>query len=319
MPRDWARLETRLHERILTRSSHGLLLRRHKSRRVALLVAPGPVTCRYGVGETTDELHADPEALGVRNLGRPVGRNLQLPGESLPSILVNVKRFVSMSDRAPFAFRATRVFLYAGSLVSLLGTPAAAQVGYGYQRAEDPLVLSIKRVILEARQDRWDLAIREFTKLKWQFDEFKNDLGIEIRRQFRGALEARSIPQLSHEIARVMYYAVVQKFYWNRAENCERYVPAKSRVEAALFYYDEILSIGVRSHDMKAKTELDRTIQVEFKLLRKTIGSSGVFGIGARSPEPRAFAKTAQRIVALLRVAYPTVETSPAEDGAESR
>jgi hypothetical protein len=105
-----------------------------------------------------------------------------------------------------------------------------------------------------------------------------------------------------------MYLAVVQKFHWNLAEGCRKYVPARSRVEAALFYYEEILSIGVRDFDRKNETRSHETIQSEFKTLRHAVGTAGLFGIGARKPDLKRFETSSELVLELLRQAFPYLE-----------
>lgn len=204
--------------------------------------------------------------------------------------------------------------------VSLEPSTAVAKVGYGYKKSEDPLVIGIKRVILYARKGEWLSGESEFRRLHWQFVEFRNDLQVDIEEQFEVALETRSLPVLSREICRVMYFAIVQKFYWNRRESCRKYVPAKSRLEAAIFYYEQILAIGVRDFDRKNRLDIQGEIQREFKILRKSIGTAGLFGIGARKPDLAGFSKSSERVLSKLRRVFPyVVEEAPKERSAKTK
>jgi hypothetical protein len=196
-------------------------------------------------------------------------------------------------------------------LVSCLLIPAApggeaeAAAGYGYRKAEDPLVLAVKRIILRARRGDWDSVSSEFQRLDWQFAELKKDLDVDIAGRFEKAIGKESLAALSPEICRVMYFAVVQKLHWNRVEECKKYVRAKSRTEAALFYYEEILAIGTRDYDEKNGTDLHGSTLKDFEILRQSIGTAGLFGIGSRPPDMQAFEEGAERILERLRQVYP--------------
>jgi hypothetical protein len=187
----------------------------------------------------------------------------------------------------------------------LLSPPLAAKVGYGYKKSEDPLVLGIKRIIYAARNGDWGGCEAEFRRLDWQFQEFRDDLAIDIEDDFASSIRARTLEELSRGVCKVMYLAVKQKFHWNRVEGCKKYVPAKSRVEAALFYYEEILSIGVRDYDGKNGKEVHRRLHAEFRTLRGAIGTAGLFGLGAREPDLEAFSKSSEAVLAGLREVYP--------------
>jgi hypothetical protein len=203
------------------------------------------------------------------------------------------------------SIQATRAGLL--GLLLLAAPEAYGGVGYGYKKSEDPFVLGIKRIILNARTGAWPAARKEFTRLDWLFLELKTDVGADLAGDFEKALESQSLAGLSREISRVLYYAVAQKFLWNRKEECAKYVPAQSRVEAALFYYDEILSLGVRDHDRKTGSTLHKEIKEEFEILRRAIGTAGLFGILARPPDLKAFAASSDAVLQRLRQVYPHV------------
>lgn len=205
-----------------------------------------------------------------------------------------------------------RLLVLIALIAALEPSTAVAKVGYGYKKSEDPLVLGVKRVVLHARKGEWPAGESEFSRLHWQFVEFRDDLQVDIEERFADALESRSLAVLSREVCRVMYFAIVQKLYWNRRERCEKYVPAKSRLEAAIFYYEQILAIGVRDFDRKNRLNIQDEIQREFKILRMSIGTAGLFGIGARTPDLKGFSESSERVLAYLRRVFPhvTEETS---------
>jgi hypothetical protein len=169
-------------------------------------------------------------------------------------------------------------------------------------------------VILHARKGEWSSGQSEFRRLHWQFVEFRNDLQVDIEDRFEAALKTKSLSVLSREICRVMYFAIVQKFYWNRRESCSKYVPAKSRLEAAIFYYEQILAIGVRDFDRKNRMNIQGEILREFKILRKSIGTAGLFGIGARKPDVPGFSKSSERVLSELRRVFPYVIEEASKD-----
>ena len=186
-----------------------------------------------------------------------------------------------------------------------------AQIGYGYKKGRDPLILSIKRIVLGSRQGRWSSVQREYRKLGWQFQELAEDLDVDLSGSFLKALEGRSMNALSVEISRLLYHTVMQKLYWNEKEKLREFIKAKSRTDAALYYYEEILSIGVRNFDRKRKRNHHRRILDAFAALRRSVGSAGLFGFQARPPDLGQFKAKRIVILNLLKDVYPHVILAP--------
>ena len=67
-----------------------------------------------------------------------------------------------------------------------------AQTGYGYRKGQDPMVLSVKKIVLAARRDRWAEAVEEAGKLEWFFKEIREDLRVDLGKDFREAAGSRS-------------------------------------------------------------------------------------------------------------------------------
>ena len=222
-----------------------------------------------------------------------------------------------MPRNAGWSFRALhgQRALWALGLVGVLlfSLPLSAQT-YGYKQAEDPLIKGVKKAIQVAREKDFDQLTSAFESLQWQVDELKEDIAIDMSEPLGEALKSKDIRRVTYSLTELVFHAILQKFHWNENESLKKFVPARSRIEAAEFYYDEILSHAVRRADKSLKAQRHRTIKAEFKALKKSLGSTGLFGVGKRAPDLAAHQKSSKRIEKLLREVYTDFRKRPSTD-----
>jgi len=178
-------------------------------------------------------------------------------------------------------------------------------LGYGYTKEEDPLLKSTKKAILYGKRGEWDRVAKEIKALSWQIEELKVDFHMDMGPILEKALKSKNMQKLAKALANLTYLALIQKFYWNAKEKLKRYVPAKARLYSAEIYYTEILHGNVRKYDHRNGTEFHREIMERFKAARWTLGSPGLFGVGARPPEPKRFKELALQIMERIEKVYP--------------
>ena len=191
---------------------------------------------------------------------------------------------------------------------------------YGYAKAEDPLVLGVKSAIGHARAERWEALDEAIASLDWQIKELREDIGVDLEPVIRKAVESRKFDKIAYAITQLVYQAFVQKLHWNEKEKLERYVPARARLDAAQFYYEEILSHAVRRADQSQKEQRHREVLRRMRKLRSTLGSPGLFGVGKREPDLAKFRTLAGETVTLLRAVYPDFlkgKSSPGKSNAK--
>jgi hypothetical protein len=169
-------------------------------------------------------------------------------------------------------------------------------LGYGYTREEDPLLKGVKLAILHAKQDQWDKVKEDIDKLSWQVEELREDIKVDIGPLLHKVVASQQLPELGKGLLNLVYLALIQKFFWNQKEGLTRYIPAKARLYSAEIYYQEILAPTVRQYDARMGKNFHREITDRFKFLPKTLGSPGLFGIGAKSPDLQTFSQLAQEI-----------------------
>ena len=199
-------------------------------------------------------------------------------------------------------------------IASLLWVTAADAQTYGYKKAEDPLIKGVKRAIQLSRQKDFEQLDRAVKGLQWQVDELKEDIGVDLQMNLERAVASRELRAITYAMTELVFQASLQKFHWNAKESLKKFVPARSRVDAAEFYYDEILSHAVRRADKKLEKERHKAIKQEFAALKKSLGSTGLFGVGKREADLPAHKRSAAKIEKLLREVYTNFTTPETAD-----
>ncbi len=212
---------------------------------------------------------------------------------------------------SPLAVRSLRLlgFTVMFSLLPFL-SPLAGQT-YGYKKAEDPLIKGVKKAIQQVRTKKFDQLDASIEGLRWQLDELKDDIQIDLSAKVESARKSRDARQLSYVLTELVFQATLQKFYWNQKEKLSKFRDENKQLLTSEFYYDEMLSHTVMRADKSLKLTRHRLLKQEFKSLRKTLGSTGLFGVGKRPVDVEGFTRHAKRIEELLREVFTDFSTRP--------
>lgn len=217
-----------------------------------------------------------------------------------------------MPDRGLTMQQLIRPLLF--SLALVVGLAPAAR-GYGYTREDDPLLRSFEEAVRSARQGRLEVARTQVEAVRWQLDELRasEDLGVDFGPELRrvhaqGATEGRVVAGW----ANLVYLALLQKLHWNLKEQLADYHKARARLDSARAYYELALAGNVRRHDEERRRADPRAPSRHEDIVRRfdaasaALGSPGLFGTGARAPDPRAFREAAVAIAGHLRAVFPS-------------
>ncbi len=216
--------------------------------------------------------------------------------------------------------RASRAPVGALLTALLLAGPATP---YGYSRADDPLLHAFDAAVRAARRRDLAQARARLAEVRWQIDELKQDLRVDLDPALARAHADGASPDAAVEAwANLVYLALLQKFHWNLAERLADYGRGRARLESAVAYYELALAGNVRRQDA-ARREADprapsrhEDIVRRFEVARSALGSPGLFGTGARPPDVERFREAVVAIAGHLRAAFPGfVHPGPASPG----
>ncbi len=204
-------------------------------------------------------------------------------------------------------------------LIALLSPRLAVAQGYGYKKEEDPLVLGVKQAISAARKNQHDQVAATVKTLEWQVRELRDDVRVDMKPVIDAALATKDVRRIGYALTELVFHATRQKFHWNQAEKLADHARARARLQAARFYYDEILSHAVRRADAMLKKKRHEAILVHFEQLRSATGSPGLFGAGKRPPDLPKYSKASADVESLLREVYPEFRKSQEKKKPTSR
>jgi hypothetical protein len=203
--------------------------------------------------------------------------------------------------------------------LSVLIINPTALFGYGYSRADDPLIKSFKNAVRAARKDNWGIVSKETNAVKWQLDELKGDLQIDFLPRLKESTEKKDQRLVIIRWVNLVYLGLKQKFYWNLKEDLKDFNKAKARLAAARFYYEVALAGNVRRYDQKRKTQNHKEILGLYDKLRTDLGRPTIFGKSSVAADPKDFALSSKALVDKLDKVFPyfthTTKTKPRDKG----
>lgn len=197
----------------------------------------------------------------------------------------------------------SRYFLY----LSLLATffPAPAVWGYGYARAEDPLIKVFKAVIFHGKKSDWKKVEKEVESISDRFEDVRVIFGIDLRPMVDEAIRRQDLQALARLMANLVFLAIKEKHYYNNLENLEILERSKVRLRIAEEYYTMLLAGNVMGYDRRHGSRFHERIVDLFARARPTLGSLGFFGAGGVEPRPKEFDKLATEIELILLKVFP--------------
>lgn len=207
----------------------------------------------------------------------------------------------------------------------LLLAPASAW-GYGYTREEDPLLKAVQVAVRSAREGDVAGARAQVKRVEWQTDELKapEDLKVDFAPRLAAAHEGdpASEARVVEAWANLVYLALLQKLHWNLKEELKEYHRAKARLDSAQAYYELVLAGNVKEDDRRRREQDPQApsrhedVMRQLEKARQALGTPGLFGVGARPPDPAAFREATVRLVGHLNAVFPSfVRPGPKESG----
>ncbi len=188
-------------------------------------------------------------------------------------------------------------------LLLFLLSPA---LGYGYTAAEDPLLAAFRAALKAARAEDWSAAGQALADARWQVDELVDDLGVDLGPALDQTLADEDPRAFASAFANLVYLATLQKFHWNLSEQLADFDAARARLLSARAYYEQVLAGNVKRRDQADESALHEELIALFEDARQSLGSPGLFGVGAAEPDPAAFAAASEAIGAKLRRCFPS-------------
>ena len=189
-------------------------------------------------------------------------------------------------------------------LAALLPNAVEAQ-GYGYARAEDPLIVQVKAALSAAKEGSYDRVDTTLEALAPFVREVEEGLGVDVGKRLRAARKSKQHQVFGFALCELVYHQVRWKLEANLAEKLSTPTRSRARIEAARSYYEEILSLVVKLADSKHRTEHHTRILADFAAIRSTVGSEGLFGVGAKDPDPSEYRTLGSAIIDRLESIFP--------------
>ncbi|OHB68629.1 MAG: hypothetical protein A2W17_10575 [Planctomycetes bacterium RBG_16_41_13] len=181
---------------------------------------------------------------------------------------------------------------------------------YGYKREEDPLITTFKAIIFHGKQDNWLMVQNEIENITDRINDINTLFNIDFKPLFTVTVREQDFRNLCNQMATLVFFAIKEKFYYNKKEQLKIFVRAKVRLRLAEEYYTALLAGNVLAYDERHATSLHKEIMERFSGLRDTIGSAGFLGAGAKEPNLYEFNTMAEEIESLLLTAFPYFDTN---------
>lgn len=182
---------------------------------------------------------------------------------------------------------------------------AATVWGYGYARAEDPLLTAFKAVIFYGKKPNWKRVKKEAEGISDRFEDVRVIFDIDLKPMVDEAIKRQDLQVLAKLMANLVFLAIKEKHYYNNQENLGILVRSRVRLRIAEEYYTMLLAGNVMEYDRRHGTHLHDKIIDSFARARPTLGSLGFFGAGGVKPRPKEFDKLVTDIEKALLRAFP--------------
>lgn len=180
--------------------------------------------------------------------------------------------------------------------------------GYGYAREEDPLVKAFKAVVFYGRQSDWSRVTAEINSVSDRTADIHKIFNVDFQPGIDRAIQQKDFQTLANQMANFVFFAIREKFYYNRQEKLEIFIRSKARLRLAEEYYVTLLAGNVRDYDIRHKTNIHESIYNKFVKARDTLGSMGFLGAGAVKPNLNEFETLTEEIEALFIIVFPYFE-----------
>ncbi|MGK7346503.1 MAG: hypothetical protein ACNS63_11930 [Candidatus Nitrospinota bacterium M3_3B_026] len=191
-------------------------------------------------------------------------------------------------------FAAVYAVLVMGSL------SASPALGYSYAQKEDPMAALFKNTVAAARGGDWGVVeknVNEGIALQ-KGHIFEADF---LRPRFDKAIESRSVEKTAELFANLVYLSIREKLHRNVKEGFTNHKSLRARLQMARTSYMDTLDANVKKQDpARSAAILER-----FDKALAALGNPGLFGVGARPPDPAAYKEAVEKIEGLIEKSFP--------------
>ena len=177
---------------------------------------------------------------------------------------------------------------------------ASSVFAYSYAEAEDPMVQIFQSAVASAREGKWaevsNLADKGVAMQKGHL--FPAD---SLAGRLKESINKKDVSGSAELFANLVYLSIREKLHRNRKENFSNYKSSKARLQLARKSYIDVLDGNVR------KIDAGRSLSIlnQFKSALESIGNPGLFGMGAKKPDPAKYETAVKGIEALITGSFP--------------
>jgi len=178
--------------------------------------------------------------------------------------------------------------LFSGTIV-LKPLPAAA---YSYAAAgAEPLLDGREALFSALSAGNWDAAQKAVDALKPEFDYLDTHEEPGIKKAFAEAIAAKDAAKVRAAFV-LAASAEIERRINGARDNLKDYQTAKVLVVKAQRFYTAIAG--------DLPPEVSKAVSADLKKALDAIGNPGVFGVGAKKPDPAAFAEARNAVLKAL-------------------
>lgn len=182
--------------------------------------------------------------------------------------------------------------------VTLLFSSFAAHA-YSYAEAEDPMTAVFKDGVKAVQTSNWgDVSSQVAKGMSLQKGHlFEANY---LQADFDQAIQKKNDSRAIELFANLVYVSIREKMH-RVTKNFADIKANKSRLALARKSYLDILDGNVKKQDSTKSKE----ILSQFSVALTALGNPGLFGIGARAPDPTAYQKAVKMIETLIIASFP--------------
>lgn len=187
-------------------------------------------------------------------------------------------------------------------LIALFFTLPLAQgaFAYSYAEAEDPMALIFKEGLIAATEGKWDLVRKKSEEgiASQKGHLFEAD---QLKPEFDIAIEKKDISKTGGLFANLVYISIREKLHRCMRDGFKDFKSGKARLGLARKSYMDALDGNIKKQNAKTS----QTILEQFDIALHAIGNPGLFGIGAKQPDPGGFKKAVESIEKQIKISFP--------------
>lgn len=181
------------------------------------------------------------------------------------------------------------LFVPLSGTIFLNPLPAAA---YSYAAAgAEPLLDGREALFSAVSAGNWDAAQKAIDKLKPEFDYLDTHEQPGIKKAFADAIAAKDAAKVKAAFV-LAASAEIERRINGARDNLKNYQTAKALIVKAQHFYTAIAG--------DLPPDVSKTVSTNLQKALDALGNPGVFGVGAKKPDPAAFAEARSAVLKAL-------------------